>query len=109
MNKSLASLILFGFCGFSFAECNVEVTAIKSDCDGFGSSCFDYHFVNDTDNDYMACIWDNKTTGGFAFCTFADRRYQESFEDVIIGPVEVENVKDYKAECLSEADSEKLF
>jgi hypothetical protein len=47
--KKLLTVYLLLLSGSVFAECKVEVTAVTSDCDVFGSSCFDYYFVNDTD------------------------------------------------------------
>ncbi len=107
--KKLLTVYLLLLSGSAFAECKVEVTAVTSDCDVFGSSCFDYYFVNDTDTDYMACVWDSEESGGFAFCTYADRHYTESFKKVRVGPIAMDRVKRFDSACLSEADSEKLF
>lgn len=107
--KKLLIVYLFLLSSSVFAECKVEVTAVTSDCDAFGSSCFDYHLSNDTDTDYVACVWDSEQSGGFAFCTYADRHYTESFEKIRVGLVAIDRVKRFDAACLSAADSEKLL
>lgn len=94
-----------------YSSCKVNITKVTPSCDGHGSYCLDFNYVNDEEKDYMACVWDKTAEKGkgFAICNFAERKYKESFENVLIGIPENPSIKDnLTAACLSEKESDAL-
>ena len=95
--------------GAAFAECTVQVTGAVDNCDGNGASCYNFTYDNPTDADMLACVWDDKLKGGYVMCTVADRHSRAEFDDVLAGLSEPEDIKNFEAACITEAESEEMF